>query len=174
MNIHKNAIMLLLAAASLGCHTEQPVSHTEQPAGHKRLALWLGDGFSANARAQFVNRYFTNGTPMKRVVAALGTNYTVYTAVSEAVSDFWVGPGPEPSYTAGLIYDFGDDCVTISTTATAGAEPETGNFIGAGFSFGDPERQALCWIMQKECTDAGQKNTNATGTWTLHELTLPD
>src|SRR5258706_13600881 len=153
MNIQKNAIMLLLAAASLGCHTEQPASHTEQPGSHKRLALWSGDEFSAQPRAQFVNRYFTNGTPIKRVVAVLGMDYTVYTPVS----DLWAGPGPEPRYTAGLIYDFGDDCVTISTTATAGAEPETGNFIGAGFSFGEPGRQALCWIMQKECTDAGHK-----------------
>jgi len=142
--------MLLLAAASPGCHTEQPVRHTEQPANHKRLALWSGDGFSAQARAQFVNRYFTNGTSMQRVVAVLGTNYTLY----KAAPGFWVGPGQAPGY-SGLIYDFGDECVTISTTAAAGEEPLTANFIGAGFSFGRHERKVLTWIVQNQCTEAG-------------------
>jgi len=83
---------------------------------------------------------------MRAIVALLGTNYIV----SGPISGFWAGPGPEPRKTSGLIYGFGEECVTIGTTAAADADPVTGEFTGAGYSFhATPySAQTTIWIRQ--------------------------
>src|SRR5436309_8073034 len=82
-------------------------------ADQELLRVWLAPGITVQERAAAVNRSFTNGTPMSAIVAVLGTNYVVL----RPFSSVWLGPTPEPRKTSGLIYRFGDESVTISTTA---------------------------------------------------------
>jgi len=81
--------------------------------------VWSEPKVSVQKRAEAVNRFFTNGTPMRAVVAILGTNY----GVIRPFSLVWVGPGPEPRKTCSLFYKFGEDSVTIGTTADIGGDP---------------------------------------------------
>jgi hypothetical protein len=76
-----------------------------------------------------VNRRFTNNAPIPSVVAVLGTNFVRY----RPLSTVWVGPGPEPRKTSGLIYRFSEESVVIDTTADLTGEPLTGNFTGAWY-----------------------------------------
>ena len=92
--------------------------------------MWSAPDVSVQARAAAVNRYFRMGTAIPAVVKVLGTNYSDFTPISTV----WVGPGPEPRKTCGLIYSFGEDDVIVGTTAGLDADPLTGDFTGAGFS----------------------------------------
>ena len=94
--------------------------------------VWRAPGKSVRERADAVNRAFTNGTPVSVVVAALGSNYT--RCMNSA--RLWMGPGPEPPNTLWLSYRFGDEEVTIHTSAVLGRDLDalTGKFTGAGYS----------------------------------------
>jgi hypothetical protein len=73
---------------------------------------------------------------MSVVVAALGTNYIQCFSSSRV----WLGPGLEPPNTPWLSYRFGEDKVTINTSATISEGPLKGSFTGAGYSL--PTRQS--------------------------------
>src|SRR3954471_13247983 len=73
-------------------------------ADNELVRIWSTAGMPVRERAAAVNRAFTNGTPMQAVVAVLGTNYSL----SRPFSAVWVGPGPEPRKTSGLMYRFGE------------------------------------------------------------------
>lgn len=94
--------------------------------------IWSDQSATVRQRADAVNRAFTNGTPVSVVVAALGTNYT-RCMMSARV---WVGPGPEPPNTLWLSYCFGEEEVTIHTSAVLGQDLDAlmGKFTGAGYS----------------------------------------
>lgn len=92
--------------------------------------IWSSPLATVRERAAAVNRSFTNGTPIREVVAALGSNYGVLTPYSSV----WIGPEPEPRKTCSLIYYVGIERVYINTTADISADPLTGRFAGAGFS----------------------------------------
>jgi hypothetical protein len=92
--------------------------------------IWSEPTKPVRERADAVNRSFTNGTAIRAVIAVLGTNY----GVIRPFSSVWVGPGPEPRKTCSLFYKFGEDSVTIGTTADIGGDPLTGKFTGAGYS----------------------------------------
>jgi hypothetical protein len=97
------------------------------------LRLWSAPHLHSWERAEAVNRHFTNGTPVSAIVAVLGTNFTYFTPYSTV----WISPGPAPTKTTGLIYDFGDESVIIGTTAplmTNGVHPLQAKFTGAGYS----------------------------------------
>ncbi len=94
--------------------------------------VWSARGASVKERAAAANRAFTNGTPVAVVVGALGTNYTLCGSSAR----IWVGPKPEPPNTFWLGYRFGEDEVTIGTTAVFGRDldPLSCKFTGAGYS----------------------------------------
>ena len=94
--------------------------------------IWRAPGKSVRERADAVNRAFTNGTPVSVVVAALGTNYTLCGSSAR----LWAGPGPEPPNSFWLSYRFGEDKVTIGTSAVFGRDldPLSCKFTGAGYS----------------------------------------
>ena len=93
---------------------------------------WRAPGKSVQERADAVNRAFTNGTPVSVVVAALGSNYTLCMMSARV----WMGPGPEPPNTLWLSYRFGEEEVTIGTSAVLGRDLDalSGKFTGAGYS----------------------------------------
>ena len=155
MNTRQVIAVLLLFSAILGC------AEVRALADQKRLLAWSARGISVRARATAVNRCFTNGTPMRAIVAVLGTNYIV----SRPISGVWVGPGPEPRKTSGLIYSFGEECVTIGTTAAINADPLTGEFTGAGYAFhATPySPQTTMWIRQPDGAASGSQ-PNPSGT----------
>jgi hypothetical protein len=101
-------------------------------AGEELSGIWADPSMSVRQRADAVNRAFTNGTPVSMVVAALGTNYTRCMSSARV----WVGPGPEPPNTLWLSYRFGEEEVTIGTSAVLGRDldPLTCKFTGAGYS----------------------------------------
>ena len=102
-------------------------------AGEELSRIWSDRSMTVRQRADAVNRAFTNGTPVSVVVAALGTNYT--RCMSSA--RLWLGPGPEPPNTLWLSYRFGEEEVTIGTSAVLGRDldPLSGKFTGAGYSW---------------------------------------
>ena len=93
--------------------------------------VWSDPSISVRDRASALNRAFTNGTPVSVVVAALGTNYTLCGSSAR----LWVGPSPEPPNTFWLSYRFGEDEVTIGTSAVFGRDlyPLSCKFTGAGY-----------------------------------------
>ncbi len=95
--------------------------------------VWSDPSISIKARASAVNRAFTNGTPVSVVVAALGTNYMLCGSSAR----LWVGPGPESPNTFWLSYHFGEEEVTIGTSAVFGRDldPLSSKFAGAGYSW---------------------------------------
>jgi hypothetical protein len=99
-------------------------------AGDELSRIWTDPHASVRERAEAVNRAFTNGTPTSVVVAALGTNY----AQCFSSARVWLGPGPEPPNTPWLSYRFGEEEVTIHTTATISEGPLKGSFTAAGYS----------------------------------------
>src|SRR5204862_6774119 len=82
-------------------------------AGEELSRIWSDRSTTVRQRADAVNRAFTNGTPVSVVVAALGTNYTRCMSSARV----WMGPGPEPPNTLWLSYRFGQEEVTIGTSA---------------------------------------------------------
>ena len=94
--------------------------------------VWSDPSISVKDRASAVSRAFTNGTSVSVVVAALGTNYTLCGSSARV----WVGAGPEPPNTFWLSYRFGEDEVTIGTSAVFGRDldPLSCKFTGAGHS----------------------------------------
>jgi hypothetical protein len=92
--------------------------------------VWSTPNISVQQRAAAVNQSFTNGTPVSVVVAALGTNYTCCFSSARV----WLGPRPEPRNTWWLSYSFGEEAVTIHTSAGESEDPLTGTFSGAGYS----------------------------------------
>jgi hypothetical protein len=101
-------------------------------AGEDLSRIWSDRSATVRQRADAVNRAFTNGTPVSVVVAALGTNYTRCMSSARV----WMGPGPEPPNTLWLSYRFGEEEVTIGTSAVLGRDLDalTGKFTGAGYS----------------------------------------
>jgi len=101
-------------------------------AGEELSRVWSDRSATVRQRADAVNRAFTNGTPVSTVVAALGTNYTRCMSSARV----WMGPGPEPPNTLWLSYRFGEEEVTIGTSAVLGRDLDalTGKFTGAGCS----------------------------------------
>ena len=101
-------------------------------AGEELSRIWSDRSATVRQRAGAVNRAFTNGTPVSVVVAALGTNYTRCMMSAR----IWMGPGPEPPNTLWLSYRFGDEQVTIGTSAVLGRDLDalTGKSTGAGYS----------------------------------------
>ena len=111
------------------------------------LRVWSAPEISVWECAAAVNRWFTNGTPISTVVALLGTNHTRFTPISTV----WLGPGPEPRKTSGLMYRFGNDYVIVHTTADVMGDPLSGEFAGAGYSVDShPQRAKGVWIGQRE------------------------
>ncbi len=157
MNTRRVAVLLLFSAV-LSCEAIRALTD------EKRLPIWSAPEISVRARATAVNRCFTNGTSMRAIVAVLGTNYIV----SRPISTVWVGPGPEPRKTSGLTYSFGEECVTIGTTAAINADPLNGEFTGAGYSFrATPfSAQTTIWIRQPDGAANGSQpskpGTNST------------
>lgn len=119
-----NTRRTFLTVAFLGC------SAALASASDGLSRIWSAPRVSVRERAEAVNRAFTNGTPISVVVAALGTNYT-QCFMSARV---WLGPGPEPPNTPWLSYRFGEEEVTVHTTATISEGPLKGQFTGAGYS----------------------------------------
>src|ERR1043165_1998761 len=105
-------------------------SITLASAGEEFSRMWSAPSVTVQQRAAAVNRAFTNGTPLSVVVAALGTNYTRCGSSAR----LWMGPGPEPLNTTWLSYHFGQEQVTIGSSAVFGEDPVTGTFTGAGHS----------------------------------------
>src|SRR5258706_8522902 len=101
-------------------------------AGEELSRVWSDRSTTVRQRADAVNRAFTNGTPVSVVVAALGTNYTCCMSSARV----WMGPGPEPPNNLWLSYRFGEEEVTIGTSAVLGRglDALTGKFTGAGYS----------------------------------------
>src|SRR5437879_1623936 len=101
-------------------------------AGEELSRIWSNRSMTVRQRADAVNRAFTNGTPVSVVVAALGTNYTRCMSSARV----WMGPGPEPPNTLWLSYRFGEDEVTIHSSAVLGKDLDalSGTFTGAGYS----------------------------------------
>lgn len=120
-----NTRIAFIAATLLGCGLSL-ASESEL------LRVWSGHGASVKERAEAVNRAFTNGTPVTVIVSALGTNYTRCFNSAR----IWIGPEPEPPNTMWLSYRFGEDAVTIGTSAVFGVDldPVSGKFTGAGYS----------------------------------------
>ena len=132
--------------------------------------MWSASDIAVRERAAAVERCFTNGTPILIVVAVLGTNY----GVLRPFSSVWVGPGPEPRKTCSLLYYFGQDSVTIGTSADIGGDPLTGEFNGAGYSLpvtplppasnrtriGQPRRSS-----EREPADSLRDKSNVIGGW---------
>ena len=124
MNLRRTFSVAVFLGAVLG-------SSTLSVAGDGQLLrVWSRPGISVRDRAGAVNRLFTNGTPIRTVVAVLGSNY----GVLRPFSSVWVGPGPEPRKTCSLYYSFGEDQVTIGTSADIAGDPLSGWFTGAGYS----------------------------------------
>lgn len=92
--------------------------------------IWTSPHAAVWERADAVNRAFTNGTPMAVVIAALGTNFTQCFSSARV----WLGTGPEPPNTPWLSYRFGEEEVTIHTSAAISEGPVKGKFTGAGYS----------------------------------------
>jgi len=101
-------------------------------AGEELSRAWSDPSLSVRQRADAVNRAFTNDTPVSVVVAALGTNYWLCGNSAR----LWMGRGPEPPNTFWLSYRFGEDEVTIGTSAVFGQDldPLSCKFTGAGYS----------------------------------------
>ena len=101
-------------------------------AGEDLSRIWSDRIATVRQRADAVNRAFTNGTPVSVVVDALGTNYTRCMSSARV----WMGPGPEAPNTLWLSYRFGNEEVTIGTSAVLGRDFDalTGRFTGAGCS----------------------------------------
>jgi hypothetical protein len=119
-----SATVLGIFLTLLGCSWNQAT--TEQDLQR----VWSAPNVSVQERAAAVNRYFKKGTAIPAVVNVLGTNYSNFTPISTV----WVGPGPEPRKTSGLIYFFGEDGVIVGTTAGIDENPLTGKFTFAGSS----------------------------------------
>jgi hypothetical protein len=117
-------IALVVLALTCGCRVDQTLAE------RGLLQVWQASDAPVKARADAVNRCFTNGTPIPRIVAVLGNGYSRFTPFSAV----WAGPGPEPRKTSGLIYQFGAESVVIGTTADISADPLSGAFTGAGYS----------------------------------------
>jgi hypothetical protein len=101
-------------------------------AGDDLPHIWSDRSATVRQRAEAVNRAFTNGTPISVVVATLGTNYTRCASSARV----WMGPGPEPPNTLWLSYRFGEEEVTIATSAVLGRDLDAlaSKFTGAGYS----------------------------------------
>ena len=89
--------------------------------------MWAATNLSVRERSEAVNRYFTNGTPVPRIVEVLGTNFTRLTPYSAVSVD-------GSRITCSLLYKFGEEDVVIGTTAGLDQEPATAYFTGAGYS----------------------------------------
>lgn len=118
-----------LSAANAARSKGNPIS-TNEMSERELLSIWSAPQGSVRKRADAVRHYFTNGTPISQVVKVLGANY----GILRPYSSVWVGPGPEPRKTCGLIYTFGDQTVEIATSADISGDPLTGEFTGAGYS----------------------------------------
>ena len=134
---HYFAKVIAAAALSVCCWAaaQMPTAPTVQTnsARSELLLRWSAPHLHSWERAEAVNRCFTNGTPVSAIIAVLGTNFTYDTPYSSV----WIGPGPEPTKTLGLIYGFGDESVIIGTTApllTNGVHPLQARFTGTGHS----------------------------------------
>jgi len=94
--------------------------------------IWRTPGKSVRERADAVNRAFTNGTPVSVVAVTLKTKYTRCMSSARV----WIVDGPELPNTLWLSYRFGEEQVTIGTTAVLGRDLDalTGKFTGAGYS----------------------------------------
>lgn len=57
-----------------------------------------------------------------------------FASVRHFLSGVWIGPRPEPRKMCSLLYRFGENEVTISTTADMAGDPFIGQFAGAGYS----------------------------------------
>jgi hypothetical protein len=118
-------------------------------AGDELSRIWSAPGASVQERAAAVNRSFTNGMAVSVIVAALGTNYTLCGSSAR----LWVGPGPESPNTFWLSYRFGEEEVTIGTSAVFGRDldPLSSKFTGAGYSWPvrhSPATTNRIWIGQ--------------------------
>jgi hypothetical protein len=122
--------------------------------------VWQATGTSVKDRADAISRCFTNGTPIRRVVAVLGKKYTCLRPFSAV----WVGPGPEPPKTCGLIYEFGRDFVHIATTADISADPLDGKFTGAGYTM---------HVGDSSISGPGQPQRGADGSQPFRSLSNP-
>jgi hypothetical protein len=100
-------------------------------AGEELSRVWSDMSISVRERAAAVNRAFTNGTLVSQVVSALGTNYTLCGS-SARLS---LGPEPGPPNTFWLSYRFGEEEVTIGSSAVFGRDldPLSCKFTGAGY-----------------------------------------
>jgi hypothetical protein len=130
MSIRCASLILILLATVSGCGPNPTLSQTRTPAERELLRVWSASDIPVRERAAAVERCFTNGTRIPVVVALLGTNY----GVLRPFSSVYVGPGPEPRKTCSLLYFFGQESVTIGTSADIGGDPLGGEFTGAGHS----------------------------------------
>lgn len=117
----KPALLALATGVALcACHSGR--SYAERDL----LRKWSAPSSSRSERAAFVNRFFTNGTPIATVVALLGPNYirvTPYSMVS-------VDGSPVRCW-----LEYTNQRVIIGTSARVGSGEDVlaATFTGAGY-----------------------------------------
>jgi hypothetical protein len=117
----------LLLCSGCGSAPKQAV----QPTPDRRLrAIWSAKGVPAKERCAAINACFTNGTPMRDVVAVLGKqdNMIITTSLS------WP---PETQNQRIWVYRFGSKEVLISSTGAGTTPLDDRGFAGATVGFAD-------------------------------------
>jgi hypothetical protein len=114
-----NLFMVTLVVGFAGC--KSGVTRERELA-----RIWTSNDASANERCNAINRCFTNGTPITRVVGVLGKHYLLVIPYSGITS-------PGGRLTRSLLYEL-DDRQQISVGTTAGLDENemAANFTGAG------------------------------------------
>ena len=88
---------------------------------------WNSSRYSPAELSEAVNQCFTNGTPIRRIIHVLGTDFSRVTPYSMVSVD-------GSKVHCWLDYKCREESVAIYTTAELGQEPTTANFTGAGYS----------------------------------------
>lgn len=104
-----------------------PACTPSPPTPSQELAhIWSSTNTSAVERRDAINRCFTNGTPISRVVASLGKNYELVIPYSGITLD-------GSKLTRSLNYRLSSrEFIGIGTTAALDEDELTGRFTGAG------------------------------------------
>jgi hypothetical protein len=118
MNAKLILLMFLLASSAVICAPAQTRAEKEL------LRIWSGPSATAKERAAAVNRCFTNGTPVSKIVSVLGPNYIRVTPYSMISLD------GSPIY---CWLEYTNTRVSIQTSARLGSEPLDANFTSAGY-----------------------------------------
>jgi hypothetical protein len=120
VNIRRTLFIIFLLGFAFGCRP------TQTPSERKLLRIWSAPGASVDERAEAVDRYFTNGTPITSIISLLGTNYTEF----HLVAYVWTGK-PYMEKAMELTYDFGTQSVYIEALAPKDAPSLSAGYNGA-------------------------------------------